>query len=68
MGMDESAREPKGGEKVPTLAEILEETRAAFADVPEEELNREIDKAIAATRQEMAAEREARERKRRASG
>jgi len=66
--MDESAREPKGGEKVPTLAEILEETRAAFADVPEEELNREIDKAIAATRQEMAAEREARERKRRASG
>jgi hypothetical protein len=65
--MDELARQSKEGEGLPSLAQILQETRAAFADVPEEELDRQIDKAIAAARQEMATEREARERKRRAS-
>jgi hypothetical protein len=66
MSMDATSREPKE-EKVPSLAEILAATRAAFADVPEDEFNREVDKALAEVRREMAAEREARARKRRAS-
>ena len=65
--MDELDRDPREGEKVPSLAQILEKTRAAFADVPEEEFNREVDKALAEVRREMAAEREAAERRRRAS-
>jgi hypothetical protein len=67
MDMDELVRESKEEESVRRLAEMLEETRAAFADVPEEEFNREVDKALAEVRREMAAEREAAEPRRRAS-
>jgi prevent-host-death family protein len=38
---------------------IIDELREAFKDVPDEELQREIDKALAEVRQEMRAEREA---------
>jgi hypothetical protein len=65
--MDELDREPKDEEELLSLAAILEKTRAAFADVPEDEFNREVDEAIAEARREMAAEREAAERSRRAS-
>jgi prevent-host-death family protein len=37
--------------------EVIDRMRAAFADVPEEELDAEVDKAIAEVRAEMAAER-----------
>lgn len=39
----------------------LARMRAAFADVPPDELQREIDKAVAEARAEMRAEREARD-------
>src|SRR5687767_14573326 len=38
---------------------VIDRKRAAFADVPPEELEREITKAVAEVRAEMAAEREA---------
>jgi prevent-host-death family protein len=39
--------------------EVLDRLRAAFADVPSDELEREIASALAEVREEMAAEREA---------
>jgi prevent-host-death family protein len=38
---------------------VIEEIREAFRDVPDEELEREIDKAVSAARAELRAEREA---------
>lgn len=38
---------------------ILRRTRAAFADVPDDELQREVDKAVAEAREELRAERQA---------
>jgi prevent-host-death family protein len=38
---------------------ILDEIGQAFKDVPEDELQREIDKALAEVREEMRAERQA---------
>ncbi len=57
------AREARDGKTTtPPLLEIIERGRAAFADVPEEEFDREVDRALAEVRREMAAERKGRER------
>jgi len=37
---------------------VIDETRAAFKDVPYEELEREVNRAVAEVRAEMAAERQ----------
>jgi prevent-host-death family protein len=39
--------------------EVLRRSREAFADVPADELQRELDNALREVRQEMAAERDA---------
>jgi prevent-host-death family protein len=36
---------------------VIDRVRAAFADVPDEELEREVDKAVAEARAELRAER-----------
>jgi prevent-host-death family protein len=41
------------------LAQIMDEVGRAFADVPDDELEREIDKAVSEVRDEMRAERAA---------
>lgn len=42
---------------------VIDEMRAAFADVPEEELEREVDRALAEVRAEQAGPRRARAKK-----
>lgn len=51
--MDDKARKDKARER---MWETIERMRAAFADVPDDELQREIDKATKAAREETLRE------------